>query len=225
MPPDEFAELRFDPSGTLTILMGTQSSGQGHQTAYAQLAAERLGLAARQNPGIAGRHRGDRLWPRHRRLALVAGRRCGARSMPPAKADRQGPPHRRASVGGGRGGSRLCRRRLPHIRHRPRDRHRGGGARGVQPGCAARRCRARFCRERPFHPALADLSQWLPCLRGRDRARDRDMSILCAIWSSTISARSSTRCCCRARCRAGSRREWDRRCSNIASSTPRPASW
>jgi carbon-monoxide dehydrogenase large subunit len=43
-PPDEFAELRFDPSGTLTILMGTQSSGQGHQTAYAQLAAERLGL-------------------------------------------------------------------------------------------------------------------------------------------------------------------------------------
>src|SRR5712671_575688 len=43
-PPDEFAELRFDPSGTLTILMGTQSSGQGHQTAYAQLASERLGL-------------------------------------------------------------------------------------------------------------------------------------------------------------------------------------
>jgi aerobic carbon-monoxide dehydrogenase large subunit len=43
-PPDEFAELRFDPSGTLTILMGTQSSGQGHQTAYTQLAAERLGI-------------------------------------------------------------------------------------------------------------------------------------------------------------------------------------
>ncbi len=45
MPPDEFAELRFDPSGTLTLLMGTQSSGQGHHTAYAQLAAERLGVA------------------------------------------------------------------------------------------------------------------------------------------------------------------------------------
>ncbi|MGH7045781.1 MAG: xanthine dehydrogenase family protein molybdopterin-binding subunit [Stellaceae bacterium] len=43
-PPDEFAELRFDPSGTLTMLLGTQSSGQGHHTAYAQLAAERLGL-------------------------------------------------------------------------------------------------------------------------------------------------------------------------------------
>jgi carbon-monoxide dehydrogenase large subunit len=43
-PPDEFAELRFDPAGTLTVLMGSQSSGQGHQTAYAQLASERLGL-------------------------------------------------------------------------------------------------------------------------------------------------------------------------------------
>ena len=44
-PPDEFAEARFDPSGTLTLLMGSQSSGQGHQTAYAQLASEKLGLA------------------------------------------------------------------------------------------------------------------------------------------------------------------------------------
>ena len=43
-PPDEFAEARFDPSGTLTLLMGSQSSGQGHQTAYAQLAAEKFGL-------------------------------------------------------------------------------------------------------------------------------------------------------------------------------------
>src|SRR5205814_10039050 len=44
-PPDEFAELRFDPGGTLTVLMGTQSSGQGPQTAYTQLAVERLGVA------------------------------------------------------------------------------------------------------------------------------------------------------------------------------------
>jgi carbon-monoxide dehydrogenase large subunit len=43
-PPDEFAEARFDPGGTLTLLMGSQSSGQGHQTAYSQLAAEKLGL-------------------------------------------------------------------------------------------------------------------------------------------------------------------------------------
>src|SRR6201998_2307994 len=53
-PPDEFAELRFDPSGTLTILMGTQSSGQGHQTAYTQLAAERLGIDPRKMRVLPG---------------------------------------------------------------------------------------------------------------------------------------------------------------------------
>ena len=34
----------LDPNGDVTILIGTQSSGQGHQTAYAQLVAEQFGL-------------------------------------------------------------------------------------------------------------------------------------------------------------------------------------
>jgi carbon-monoxide dehydrogenase large subunit len=41
---DEVAEIRFDPSGSATLLVGTQSSGQGHQTAYAQLLADKLGI-------------------------------------------------------------------------------------------------------------------------------------------------------------------------------------
>jgi carbon-monoxide dehydrogenase large subunit len=41
---DEMAEIRFDPSGTATVIVGTQASGQGHQTAYAQIVADRLGL-------------------------------------------------------------------------------------------------------------------------------------------------------------------------------------
>jgi aerobic carbon-monoxide dehydrogenase large subunit len=41
---DEMAEIRFDPDGTATVIVGSQSSGQGHQTAYAQLAANTLGL-------------------------------------------------------------------------------------------------------------------------------------------------------------------------------------
>ena len=36
--------LRFDPSGMLTILAGTHSHGQGHQTVYAQMASEWLGV-------------------------------------------------------------------------------------------------------------------------------------------------------------------------------------
>jgi carbon-monoxide dehydrogenase large subunit len=41
---EETAEVRLDPNGDVTILIGTQSSGQGHQTAYAQLVAEQFGL-------------------------------------------------------------------------------------------------------------------------------------------------------------------------------------
>jgi len=41
---EETAEVRLDPNGDVTILIGTQSSGQGHATAYAQLVAEQFGL-------------------------------------------------------------------------------------------------------------------------------------------------------------------------------------
>ena len=41
---EETANVALDPNGDVTILIGTQSSGQGHQTAYAQLVAEQFGL-------------------------------------------------------------------------------------------------------------------------------------------------------------------------------------
>jgi carbon-monoxide dehydrogenase large subunit len=37
-------ELRFDPSGNVTIVAGTHSHGQGHATVYAQMVAEWLGV-------------------------------------------------------------------------------------------------------------------------------------------------------------------------------------
>jgi aerobic carbon-monoxide dehydrogenase large subunit len=37
-------ELRFDPSGMVTIIAGTHSHGQGHATAFAQLVSEWLGV-------------------------------------------------------------------------------------------------------------------------------------------------------------------------------------
>ncbi len=42
--PEERAEVRLDPSGAATILIGTQSNGQGHETAYAQILADRLDI-------------------------------------------------------------------------------------------------------------------------------------------------------------------------------------
>ena len=40
----ETATLKLEPDGSATLLIGSQSTGQGHATAYAQLVAEHLGL-------------------------------------------------------------------------------------------------------------------------------------------------------------------------------------
>ncbi len=45
---NERMELRFDPSGELTIIAGTLSHGQGHETSYAQMVTEWLGVPAEQ---------------------------------------------------------------------------------------------------------------------------------------------------------------------------------
>ena len=42
--PNEGAELRFDDDGRVALLVGTQSNGMGHETAYAQIASDLLGL-------------------------------------------------------------------------------------------------------------------------------------------------------------------------------------
>jgi carbon-monoxide dehydrogenase large subunit len=36
--------VRFETDGTVTVAVGTESNGQGHETAYAQIAAERLSV-------------------------------------------------------------------------------------------------------------------------------------------------------------------------------------
>ncbi|HEX2942804.1 MAG TPA: xanthine dehydrogenase family protein molybdopterin-binding subunit [Rhodopila sp.] len=46
--PNEGAELRFQPDGTVAILVGTQSNGQGHETSYPQIAADLLGMKPEQ---------------------------------------------------------------------------------------------------------------------------------------------------------------------------------
>ncbi|HEY8288395.1 MAG TPA: xanthine dehydrogenase family protein molybdopterin-binding subunit [Acetobacteraceae bacterium] len=41
--PNEGAEIRFREDGTIALLFGTQSNGQGHETAFPQIAADLLG--------------------------------------------------------------------------------------------------------------------------------------------------------------------------------------
>ena len=53
-PGMETAELRFDPSGTVTILSGTTAQGQGHVTMYTQLLCDKLGMEPEQVRVIEG---------------------------------------------------------------------------------------------------------------------------------------------------------------------------
>ncbi len=42
--PQEAAKISFEEDGTVSVAVGTQSNGQGHETAYAQLVNDRLGI-------------------------------------------------------------------------------------------------------------------------------------------------------------------------------------
>ena len=42
--PLEYAKLRAEPDGGITVLAGTHNHGQGHETSFAQVVAERLGV-------------------------------------------------------------------------------------------------------------------------------------------------------------------------------------
>ncbi len=43
-PFPESSSIRFDPSGTVTLMMGTISHGQGHETVFKQIVCDRLGI-------------------------------------------------------------------------------------------------------------------------------------------------------------------------------------
>ena len=42
--PKETGRIRIDPDGSISLSIGTKSNGQGHETAYAQIIADRLGV-------------------------------------------------------------------------------------------------------------------------------------------------------------------------------------
>jgi carbon-monoxide dehydrogenase large subunit len=42
--PGEWARVQFEPDGTVTLLLGTQSNGQGHETSFPQVASDLLGI-------------------------------------------------------------------------------------------------------------------------------------------------------------------------------------
>jgi carbon-monoxide dehydrogenase large subunit len=53
-PSPETAELRFDPGGTVTILVGSTAGGQSHETIYTQIVSQMLGMDAEHIRVIEG---------------------------------------------------------------------------------------------------------------------------------------------------------------------------
>ena len=70
----ESAEVRVNPVGTIEILTGSHSHGQGHETTFAQVVADRLGIPIEPGPDRAWRHRQGAVRHGHLRLALGGGR-------------------------------------------------------------------------------------------------------------------------------------------------------
>ena len=75
--PTERAEIRFAEDGFVDVYVGTQSTGQGHETAYVQLTVAAARHRRREDPRPPGRHRHDPGRRRHRRLAQPVFRRPG----------------------------------------------------------------------------------------------------------------------------------------------------
>jgi aerobic carbon-monoxide dehydrogenase large subunit len=42
--PSENVDIRFEPDGTVSLITGTQTIGQGHETTFPQILADRLGI-------------------------------------------------------------------------------------------------------------------------------------------------------------------------------------
>ena len=171
-PSTEGAEVRVDRTGSVALYSGSNNHGQGHETVFKQLVCDRLGIDPAQvryiqgdtdqvvygegtggsrtsTPGRLG------LLPRHRE-----GRRQGARN-------RRACDGRRAGRHPLRGRCVLQRQDQPHADHQG---DRGARLRAEEP---AEGHGGRAVRQRGLCGAGGELSERLPCLRGRDRPGDR----------------------------------------------------
>ena len=170
--PRERAEITVRPEGVVEVVIGTVSSGQGHETSFAQLIGEWLGVpidsvslvtgdTARVSVG-GGSHSGRAL-----RLGSIV--MLNASNEIIAKGLRIASHVLEAATCR----SGVHRRPFHREGHRPLDRHlrgrRGGVAAQRSAGRAARRAR----RGRGRDGDSGRVSLWLPCLRGGGRSRNR----------------------------------------------------
>ena len=152
-PTPEYAEIRFNPSGSAILLMGTKTHGQGHETAFKQILCERLGIDPNEVQFIDGDT--DRVafgMGSNGSRSMVTG--GSALTLAAAEGDRQGQA----------ASPRICSRPPKPTSNSPTASSRVAGTdRGVraEAGGAWRRSSRRGCR-RAMEPGLYEHATYAP---------------------------------------------------------------
>ncbi len=167
------AELRIHPTGKAILKLGVKSQGQGHETTFAQIVAEELGIPAGDIVVQEGDTDNTPYGLGHLRLPLHPGRRSRHRGDLPQD-QREGQGDRRPPPRGRRGGPRLgAGAVLRQGLARPGCHHPGRGVRRLhQP---PRRDGGRVGGGPLLRPAQHDLPVRLLRRRGRGRPRGRHL--------------------------------------------------
>ncbi len=168
-PVPEYAEIRFQPSGSALLLMGTKTHGQGHETVFKQILHEKLQIDPNEVVFIDGDtdrvafgmgSNGSRsMVAGGGALTLAAdkvidkGKRLAAHLMETAVADIE-----------------FADAQIHCRRHRPQFDIKRGRARLVPAAAAASGYGTGSDRARDLRAGTRHLSKRLPCLRGRDRS-------------------------------------------------------
>ena len=190
--PYEGATVRLDASGKVLVATGACSQGQGHETSFAQIAADALGVGLEDVTVIGGDTDGDPVRHRHVREPQ-RGPRGERRSPPPGRAVRAKLVRAAAPAPRGRRG-------------RSRDRGRAACSCAGSPGRAVplREHRARQPADVPgagrpstpdfeatayHHVPTVTYASAVHVARGRGRSRDRAPSTCSATsWPTTAAA-------------------------------------
>ena len=172
--PYEGGHIQIETSGRVNVSTGLTSQGQGHETSFAQIVAQELGVPIERRLRHHRRHPPDALCRGHVRLPRGGDERQRDRPRRPQRPG-QGAAHRGRRAGGVGRGPRDRRRHRPgqgRARHPHVARHRLGD---VQP--AALRLRRRG---QGRHPVRRQQRPDQAARRRRRRARSRGQGLLLA---------------------------------------------
>ena len=188
----EHASVRMLPTGKVELLTGASAHGQGHETAFSQIVADRLGIPFEDIEVLHGdtqvAHKGMDTYGSR---SLVVGGEAIVKAVDKVieKAKPIAAHLLEANVDDLEYNGRPLRRQ-GHRPGRPDDRGGAGDVRGAQP---ARRRRALARLRRDLRPGELQLPPRHAPVRGGGRHRDRARARCASTPASTTSATSSTR--------------------------------